>query len=202
MVAEKTRTFAASDTPDMLRVIGHQWWWEVEYLSDRPYQRFRTANKIHIATDRPAGVALETRDVHAHMAMKVVAVRPEEFERWQQAQFARLSPRPTSSVSADLMSSYSAAACSAMRSRDTPAGARLGPDLTDLAGLTTIAAGALPNVCRHLVAWILDPPSFKPGPDARQRNRIRRTGAAAQLGTHVNSRCLYRDLTNRMDNIP
>jgi cytochrome c oxidase subunit 2 len=110
----------------MLRVIGRQWWWEVEYLSDRPYQRFRTANKILIPTGRLAGVALETRDVihsfwipslarntdpipgrinrsgclrgarggstainapnfsglqHAHMAMKVVAVRPEEFDR-------------------------------------------------------------------------------------------------------------------------
>jgi cytochrome c oxidase subunit 2 len=47
--------------------------------------------------------------------------------------------------------------------RGTLAGLKLGPDLTHLAGLTTIAAGALANVRGHLVAWILDPPSFKPG---------------------------------------
>jgi cytochrome c oxidase subunit 2 len=44
--------------PD-LRVIGHQWWWEVQY----PNSGVITANEIHIPTGKPLLVQLEAADV-------------------------------------------------------------------------------------------------------------------------------------------
>jgi cytochrome c oxidase subunit 2 len=46
-----------------LAVIGHQWWWEVRYLSDDPTQTFDTANEIHIPVGRPVLVRLTSADV-------------------------------------------------------------------------------------------------------------------------------------------
>jgi cytochrome c oxidase subunit 2 len=45
----------------------------------------------------------------------------------------------------------------------TPAGSRVGPDLTHLASRPRIAAGTLPNTRGHLAGWILDPQRIKPG---------------------------------------
>jgi cytochrome c oxidase subunit 2 len=47
--------------------------------------------------------------------------------------------------------------------RGTPAGSRIGPDLTHFASRRTIAAGTLPNTRGHLAGWILDPQRIKPG---------------------------------------
>ncbi len=44
-----------------IEVTGHQWWWQVRYLSDRPSRTFNTANEIHI----PVGVPVEVRLVSA-----------------------------------------------------------------------------------------------------------------------------------------
>ena len=45
----------------------------------------------------------------------------------------------------------------------TPAGSRVGPDLTHLAGRRTIAAGTLANTPENLAGWITNPQAFKPG---------------------------------------
>jgi cytochrome c oxidase subunit 2 len=42
-----------------VRVTAHQWWWEVEY----PSLDVVTANEIHVPTDRPVALELESRDV-------------------------------------------------------------------------------------------------------------------------------------------
>ena len=47
--------------------------------------------------------------------------------------------------------------------RGTPAGSRVGPDLTTFASRKTIAAGTLPNTRGHLAGWILNPHNLKPG---------------------------------------
>lgn len=49
-------------TPE-IRVIGHQWWWELHYLSGGPSEHFITANEIHIPVGRPVDIVLETGDV-------------------------------------------------------------------------------------------------------------------------------------------
>lgn len=46
-----------------LEVTGHQWWWEVKYLSDVPTQIFTTANEIHIPVGEPIRVKLVGGDV-------------------------------------------------------------------------------------------------------------------------------------------
>jgi cytochrome c oxidase subunit 2 len=45
----------------------------------------------------------------------------------------------------------------------TPAGSRVGPDLTHVASRRTIAAATLPNTRGHLAGWIVDPQQLKPG---------------------------------------
>jgi cytochrome c oxidase subunit II len=46
-----------------IRIIGHQWWWEVEYLSTDAGQQVLTANEIHIPAGRPVDIELLSRDV-------------------------------------------------------------------------------------------------------------------------------------------
>jgi cytochrome c oxidase subunit 2 len=46
-----------------VRVTGHQWWWEVEYLDAVPSDRVRTANELHIPVDRPVMLELRSDDV-------------------------------------------------------------------------------------------------------------------------------------------
>ncbi len=51
-----------------IKVVGHQWWWEVQYLDKSGETIFTTANEIHIplsteADPRPTRVALQSADV-------------------------------------------------------------------------------------------------------------------------------------------
>ncbi|HEX3738215.1 MAG TPA: cytochrome c oxidase subunit II [Terriglobales bacterium] len=60
------RSFPVDNKSDMhpeIRVIGHQWWWEVQYIGKPPDQQFTTANEIHIPVGRPITIELVTRDV-------------------------------------------------------------------------------------------------------------------------------------------
>ncbi|MEG9437903.1 cytochrome c oxidase subunit II [Edaphobacter sp. HDX4] len=46
-----------------IRIIGHQWWWEIHYLNDEPSKQFTTANELHLPVGRPVNIEVETRDV-------------------------------------------------------------------------------------------------------------------------------------------
>jgi cytochrome c oxidase subunit II len=46
-----------------IRIIGHQWWWEIEYLNDDVSKEFTTANELHLPVGIPVNIELETRDV-------------------------------------------------------------------------------------------------------------------------------------------
>src|SRR3569833_1205096 len=48
--------------PD-IRIIGHQWWWEIEYLNDDVSLEFTTANELHLPVGKPVNIEVETRDV-------------------------------------------------------------------------------------------------------------------------------------------
>jgi cytochrome c oxidase subunit 2 len=48
--------------PD-IRITGHQWWWEIEYLNDDVTQEFTTANELHIPVGRPINIEVVTADV-------------------------------------------------------------------------------------------------------------------------------------------
>lgn len=44
-------------------VIGHQWWWEIHYLSDNPSKILITANELHLPAGEPVSVEVKTADV-------------------------------------------------------------------------------------------------------------------------------------------
>ncbi|HET9100183.1 MAG TPA: cytochrome c oxidase subunit II, partial [Acidobacteriaceae bacterium] len=54
---------AKADLKPQILVVGHQWWWEVHYLNDNPSLQVTTANEIHIPSDQPVTIELESRDV-------------------------------------------------------------------------------------------------------------------------------------------
>jgi cytochrome c oxidase subunit II len=100
---------------------------------------------------------------HAKMGFLVIADRPDSFATWLARQ------RDTALTPADELTrrgqevflSSSCVMCHAISG--TPAGSRIGPDLTHLASRRTIAAGTLPNTRGNLAGWIIDPQSIKPG---------------------------------------
>jgi cytochrome c oxidase subunit 2 len=49
--------------PPMLRVIGHQWWWELQYEIGGETRQVVSANEIHIPVGRPVDIELRTVDV-------------------------------------------------------------------------------------------------------------------------------------------
>jgi cytochrome c oxidase subunit 2 len=46
-----------------VKVIGHQWWWEIQYTDPVASNTVVTANEIHIPLDRPIQFQLESTDV-------------------------------------------------------------------------------------------------------------------------------------------
>lgn len=46
-----------------IRLTGHQWWWEVEYLQGSNDQHFKGANEIHIPAGVPVDIELMAADV-------------------------------------------------------------------------------------------------------------------------------------------
>jgi cytochrome c oxidase subunit 2 len=61
--AGQRTVFAKDEKAHILKIIGHQWWWEVRYEADSPQQSFVTANEIRIPTGQPVKVELESADV-------------------------------------------------------------------------------------------------------------------------------------------
>jgi cytochrome c oxidase subunit 2 len=46
-----------------IRVIGHQWWWEIRYDDPVPARTLTTANEIHVPVGTPVRLDLESTDV-------------------------------------------------------------------------------------------------------------------------------------------
>src|SRR3954471_15637237 len=100
---------------------------------------------------------------HAKMAFLVIADRPDSFGTWL-AQQRDTALTPTTALAQrgqEVFLGSSCVMCHAISG--TPAGSRVGPDLTHLAGRRTIAAGTLPNTRGNLAGWIVNPQSIKPG---------------------------------------
>lgn len=199
--------FAKDENALTLKIIGHQWWWEIRYEADSPHESFVTANEIRIPTGQPVKVELESADVihsfwvpsltgkmdlitgqknelqftaenagvyrgqcaefcglqHAHMAFAVIALPPAEFGRWRDRENQSAAP-PSDPLGKQGEALFRARGCALCHNiRGTLAGGQLGPDLTHIAGRTTIAAGTLPNTSATLGAWISDPQHVKPG---------------------------------------
>lgn len=55
--------FAKGAHPITIKIIGHQWWWEVRYAGDSPHLSFVTANELRVPVGEPVKVELESADV-------------------------------------------------------------------------------------------------------------------------------------------
>lgn len=101
---------------------------------------------------------------HTLMALHVVAMPPQEWERWFAGRRGDAAA-PVTQVAArgrQLFAEAGCVACHAVRGlSDPPAG--LGPDLTHMGSRPSIAAGLLPNNRGNLAAWIASAQSLKPG---------------------------------------
>jgi cytochrome c oxidase subunit 2 len=100
---------------------------------------------------------------HAKMAFVVVAEPPDLFARWlaRQRDTAQTPTNPAALRGQEVFLASSCVMCHAIAG--TPAGSRVGPDLTHLASRQTIAAGTLRNTRENLAGWIMDPQRTKPG---------------------------------------
>jgi len=190
-----------------IRVIGHQWWWDVQYRDSIPNHWAFTANEIHIPAGRPVVLELLSTDVnhsfwpptlsqkrdlipgkdnslwlqadtpgvyrgqcaeycglqHAKMGFLVIADRPDSFASWLSRQ-RDTALTPTTALTRRGQEVFLASSCVMCHAiSGTPAGSRIGPDLTHLASRQTIAAGTLPNTRGNLAGWIVNPQSIKPG---------------------------------------
>jgi len=100
---------------------------------------------------------------HAKMAFEIIAEPADSFARWLAAQRDTAST-PTSPLALRGQEVFLGSTCSMCHAiAGTPAGSRVGPDLTHVASRRTIAAGTLRNTRGNLTGWIADPQAFKPG---------------------------------------
>jgi cytochrome c oxidase subunit 2 len=63
LVGRKIYAMASANDQLEIQVIGHQWWWEVQYQDETPSNIVRTANEIHLPVGTPVKVQLDSRDV-------------------------------------------------------------------------------------------------------------------------------------------
>ena len=100
---------------------------------------------------------------HAKMSLLIVAEAPESFSAWLSRQ-RDTALTPTDSVARRGQEVFLGSTCVMCHAiAGTPAGSRIGPDLTHLASRRTIAAGTLPNTRGNLAGWIINPQAIKPG---------------------------------------
>jgi cytochrome c oxidase subunit 2 len=61
--ASQKQLFSTKADGLTIRVIGHQWWWEVRYEDPEPQKAFTTANEIHVPVGEPVKIKLNSSDV-------------------------------------------------------------------------------------------------------------------------------------------
>ena len=61
--SSQRRLFETKSGSLVVRVTGHQWWWDVQYQDPEAGRTFTTANEIHIPVGVPVKVELEASDV-------------------------------------------------------------------------------------------------------------------------------------------
>jgi cytochrome c oxidase subunit 2 len=96
------------------------------------------------------------------MAFTVVAEPPARFEAWL-ASRAAPPPLPADEElrrGLDIFLSFGCGACHAIGG--TEAAGIVGPDLSDVGGRLTLAAGTIPNNRRNLAKWIAASQAIKP----------------------------------------
>ena len=100
---------------------------------------------------------------HARMALWIVADPPDQFIAWRQNQTQGSAPPATDSQKRgqQVFLSTTCVMCHAIGG--TTAGANYGPNLTHVGSRNTIAAATLANTREHLMGWVANSQTFKPG---------------------------------------
>jgi cytochrome c oxidase subunit 2 len=100
---------------------------------------------------------------HGHMAFLVVAQERAEFDAWL-GRLGAPAPQPATDAQRRGQAAFLSGACAACHTiRGTPAGGRVGPDLSAVGARWSLGAGAVPNDAGHLGGWIANSQSVKPG---------------------------------------
>jgi cytochrome c oxidase subunit 2 len=123
--------------------------------------------RTHLRADRPGvfwGQCAEFCGLqHANMRFVVVAEPEEAFQKWLAAQ-RQSAPEPATEGQKRGRQVFLRSTCVMCHTiQGTPAGGRVGPELTHVASRPRIAAGTLPTTRGHLAGWVTEPQSVKPG---------------------------------------
>jgi len=124
-------------------------------------------NRTWIRADEPGTFAGQCAEFcgleHARMMLTVIAEPPAAFDAWLAHQ-REPAAEPAGEAERRGRRVFLGGPCVLCHAiAGTPAGGRLGPDLTHLAGRSTLAASPLPNGVGQLAGWIADPQALKPG---------------------------------------
>jgi cytochrome c oxidase subunit II len=124
-------------------------------------------NRILLAADEPGTYRGQCAEFcglqHAHMAFSVTAQSRADYDAWLAAQAAPAA-KPATAAARTGEQVFMANACASCHTiRGTPARGLIGPDLTHVASRATLAGLTIPDDAEHLLAWISDPQSIKPG---------------------------------------
>jgi cytochrome c oxidase subunit 2 len=97
------------------------------------------------------------------MAFSVVAEEDAQFAAWYEngLRDARAPQTPVEQRGQQVFLTTSCVLCHTIAG--TPAGGRLGPDLTHVGSRTTLGAATIENTKGHLAGWVSDPQEIKPG---------------------------------------
>ena len=98
---------------------------------------------------------------HANMLLRVVAQKPEDFNKWAAEEEKNSAENTQVAQAKATFLSLSCANCHTVRG--TSAMGKFGPDLTHLMSRQTIGAGVLTNTTENLRAWVNNPQDAKPG---------------------------------------
>jgi cytochrome c oxidase subunit 2 len=100
---------------------------------------------------------------HTHMSILVIALDPDAYAAWAEAQRRDANTPDNAEALAGqrLFAEKPCAACHAVRG--TVAAGTTGPDLTHFADRQTVAAGLFETTRGSVAAWIADPQTVKPG---------------------------------------
>ncbi|MFO1399156.1 MAG: cytochrome c oxidase subunit II [Burkholderiales bacterium] len=124
-------------------------------------------NTLALRADQPGAYRAQCAEFcgwqHAMMALWVIAVPSDDYERWllQQREAAPPPATPLAQRGRDVFAATTCPMCHAVAG--TQAAARMAPDLSHVASRRTLGAGALENTPAHLAAWVRDAPAIKPG---------------------------------------
>jgi cytochrome c oxidase subunit II len=100
---------------------------------------------------------------HAKMRFIVTVEAPEDFNNWLKAQ-QQSSAVPATDAQKRGQQIFLTGICTQCHTvQGTPAGGKVGPNLTHIATRPYIAAGSLENTREHLENWVTDPQKIKPG---------------------------------------